>query len=89
MSQLIPDGHMPLRPIQHYEIADSLLARAEEMQNDTLPIARAVVARAQVHAMLAACPEYYPDESGYESLSPDGYYGFRPLETRTPTGERL
>lgn len=88
MSQLIPDDHMSLRPIQHYEIADALLARAEGMNNDTLPIARAIVARAQVHALLASC-----SVGGGDVRQPvyaeDDPLGFAPLETRTPTGDRL
>jgi hypothetical protein len=44
-----------LSPIDHYAAADQLLATEIVKRDPTLPIARAMVAQAAVHAALAQC----------------------------------
>ena len=66
-------------PAEHYKIADALMARVHELHEPTLPIARALVAQAQVHALLAQCPQHYSDECRRIRM--------RGLETRKTTGD--
>lgn len=69
------------RPQDHYAEADRLLSLPVVQDNPTLPIARAYIALAAVHAQLSMYPDYYEEP---------GYYGaITQVETKTPTGDRL
>lgn len=63
----------------HYIRAEELLKQVDEMGNPTLPISRALVAQANVHALLANCPERMGDVAD----------GLGEIRTAVTNGERL
>lgn len=76
-----------MTPSEHYEVATELLERVGQI-DETLTITRTLIARGQVHATLAQCPDWYGDPD-YADGPLNGYVSVRRVETREPTGGHL
>ena len=71
----------PRSPAEHYAEADRLL-REIEGEDLQFPFAKAKLLRADVHAKLAQCPDWYGDYFDEEPPT-------RRVETRVATGGQL
>lgn len=76
-----------MTPAEHYRRADELLALEMLKRDPTLPISRATVAQAAVHAALANYRGEPYDEA--EFYYDDNTYRAPVIESRKTTGDRL
>jgi hypothetical protein len=76
-------------PEFHYAEADRLLAELAAVKADQFayPFVQAKVARAQIHAQLAQCPDWYADDCPDSSLVAYGTHAH--IETYSTTGDVL